>query len=118
MIKAVCHCRAVSIEVAAPPDKLTSCNCSVCRRVGGLWAYYTLAQVIRISGETVPYVWGDRTLALHHCPTCGCVTHWLGLDPALDRMGVNARMMEDLDLDSVRIRKFDGAVTWTYPEES
>ena len=78
MIEASCHCGAVRIDVEVPPAQLTSCNCSLCRRLGTLWAYYRPGQV-RIAqgaGTTVPYIQGDRTLAVHHCPTCGCVTHW------------------------------------------
>ena len=29
------HCGAVTIEAAAP-ETLTDCNCSLCRRIGGL----------------------------------------------------------------------------------
>ena len=115
MIEASCHCGAVRIEVAVPPAQLTSCNCSLCRRLGVLWAYYRPAQV-RIAqgaGTTVPYVQGDRTLAMHHCPTCGCVTHWESLTCA-DRRAVNARLMQERDIEGVRVRGFDGAATWTY----
>ena len=77
--------------------------------------YYRPDQV-RIAegpGATVPYVQGDRTLAMHHCPTCGCVTHWSSLTGA-DRMAVNARLIEERDIEGVRVRRFDGAETWRY----
>jgi len=40
MIEASCHCGAVRIEVPSAPETVTSCNCSICRRYGVLWAYY------------------------------------------------------------------------------
>lgn len=115
VIEASCHCGAVRIEVAEPPRQLTSCNCSLCHRLGVLWAYYHPDQVTIAAGAgtTVPYVQGDRTLAVHHCPACGCVTHW---EPVLkdgaDRMAVNARLMAPAEIEGVPVRRFDGASTW------
>ncbi len=117
MIEASCHCGAVKLEIATAPEQLTSCNCSICRRLGTLLAYYhpSHVRVVAAPDATVPYVWGDRMLAFHHCKVCGCTTHWMGLDPAQqERMGVNARLMDPSILEGVRVRRFDGADTWTY----
>jgi hypothetical protein len=63
----------------------------------------------------VPYVHGPRTLAVHHCPTCGCVTHWQGLDGArAGQIAVNARLMDPADIEDVPVYRFDGASSWTY----
>lgn len=115
MIDASCHCGAVTIAVDAAPLELTSCNCSICRRTGALWSYYSPTRV-RVAGPTVTYRWGDESLDLHHCATCGCITHWSPIDPALDRMGVNARLMEPAIVAAVRVRRFDGADTWRFLE--
>jgi hypothetical protein len=45
MLTGTCHCGAVRIEVPRRPRMLTSCNCSICRRYGVLWAYYQAADV-------------------------------------------------------------------------
>lgn len=111
MVEASCHCGAVKLEVATAPTQLTSCNCSICRRLGTLWCYYEPAQV-RITGATATYRWGDKTLDLHRCATCGCVTHWSPLDPATNRMGVNARLMDPPVIVELRVRRIDGADTW------
>ena len=117
MIDATCHCGAVTISVPTAPTELTSCNCSICRRLGGLWAYYNPAQV-RITGDTVQYIWGDKMLALHHCQACGCTTHWTPIgETRPDRMGVNTRMMDPEITASVRIKRVDGAAnTWAILE--
>jgi hypothetical protein len=107
VIEATCHCGAVHIEVETAPAQVTSCNCSICRRTGVLCTYYTLAQV-RISGETDTYQWGDRDITFHRCKTCGCQTHWWP-NIAIDRVGVNARLMPPEVLGATTIRKFDGA---------
>ena len=45
MIQASCHCGAVRFSVETAPAELNSCQCSVCRRYGALWAYYRPAEV-------------------------------------------------------------------------
>jgi hypothetical protein len=104
---ASCHCGAVRFSVQTAPAELNSCQCSICRRHGGLWAYYSSREVTFAAdnGPTDVYIWGDRDLTLHRCRTCGCVTHWLATDPTYDRMGVNGRMMaaEVVAAASVRI---------------
>jgi hypothetical protein len=82
----------------------------------GLWAHVDpdRAAVSCEQDATAAYVWGDKTLALHHCRTCGCVTHWTPLDPTLRRMAVNCRMAAPEDIASIRVRHFDGADTWAF----
>ena len=108
MIEGTCHCGAVRIEVDTAPAKVTSCNCSICRRLGTLWAYYAPAKVV-ITGATATYSWGDKHLVFHHCPTCGCSTHWSPVNPKLDRMGVNARLMDPAVLAAAEVHHWDGA---------
>ena len=121
MIQGSCHCGKVTIQIAALNPAVTACNCSVCHRLGALWAYYTNSEVTFTAGagETATYVRqgeGMGDLAFHHCPACGCTTHWSSLNPSVDRMGINARLLERSLLDGVRVRHLDGADTWTYLE--
>ena len=121
MIEAVCLCGGVRIEVASAPEQVTSCNCGACLRLGTLWAYYTVDQV-RITGETVGYARHDipgqdePMLAFHHCPTCGCATHWASLNDR-PRMGVNARLMPPQILAAAPVKRLDGARTWDEIED-
>jgi hypothetical protein len=57
-----------------------------------------------------------KSLDLHRCATCGCISHWSPVDPALDRMGVNARLMDPAIVAAARVRRFDGAETWKFLE--
>jgi hypothetical protein len=115
MLSATCHCGAVRIEIPARPDTVTNCNCSLCRRLGGLWAYYPLSEVT-VHGHpehTQGYVQGDRTLRTVRCRTCGCTTHWEPLDPRRHtRVGVNIRNFDPAVIGDVKIRLLDGADTW------
>lgn len=114
MLKATCHCGAIQIEIPSRPTEITNCNCSICRRLGTLWAYYEVGTV-KIHGHpenTAEYIQGDKTLRTVRCRTCGCTTHWEPLDAKYKRMGVNVRNFEPEAIGDVRIRLLDGANTW------
>jgi hypothetical protein len=118
VVDVTCHCGAARLTVPQAPLEVTECNCSICRRLGARWAYYDRVEVgLNRVGSTKPYVWGDRMLAFHRCRNCGCVTHWQSLNGAYARMAINARMIDSLDFEKVRIRQFDGARTWAYVDE-
>ena len=117
MIKASCHCGAVCLEIDAAPTEVTDCNCSICRRYGTLWAYYSSQQVHRSGGATDIYMCNEKNLKLHRCSVCGCVLYWAPRDPKLDRMGVNTRLMDHEILARAKIRRLDGADTWKYLDE-
>lgn len=119
MIESSCHCGAVKLEIAAPPETVTDCNCSICRRYGVLWAYYSPRDVRITAGESATkiYMWDDKSIEFHHCDNCGCVTHWAPVDKTRDRMGVNGRLIAPDILAEARVRHLDGAVTWKYLDE-
>jgi hypothetical protein len=114
-VSASCHCGLIRLDIAEAPVTVTDCNCSICRRYGVLWAYYSPTQVtIREGAPTDVYLWNKRINRFHRCPTCGCVTHWSAVDPARDKMGVNARLMAPEVLAQAKLRHLDGADSWTY----
>ena len=115
-VVASCHCGAVQLHLAEAPEAVTDCNCSICRRYGVLWAYYSPSQV-RLEPAVPPtdtYQWGDSALDFHRCGTCGCVTHWSAKDRHHDRMGINARLLDPAVLAAARVRHLDGAASWAY----
>jgi hypothetical protein len=112
MLRATCHCGDVQIEVSEMPDSLTQCNCSICRRYGALWAYFTIdsATVTHAKHATSVYIWNDKDIEFVHCKTCGCLTHYEDTDKTGSyRVAVNARMMDPLIIEEIGIRVFDGA---------
>lgn len=113
-----CHCGNVKISVNTAPDELLSCNCSICNRYGALWGYYTPKEVsITTEVETKTYRWGDETTDFHHCPSCGCMTHYTSTENIEEkRVAANFRMTDHKAIDSITIRKFDGADTWEFIE--
>lgn len=117
ILEGSCHCGAVRLTLPSMPELATKCNCSLCRRVSGLWAYYPFGTV-RIEGHpenTADYVWGDKSLRTVRCKHCGSVTHWEPIDGELGaRHGVNLNNFDPRLQKSVHVRHFDGADTWTF----
>ena len=110
MLTASCHCGAIRLEVSRTPRTLTDCNCSVCRRYGALWAYYTRRSV-RVEAAPdalVAYACGDRSLDF--------LVLWRSRRERGDdtRVAVNARMLDPGMIAGARIRRLDGADTWRY----
>ena len=121
MVEGSCHCGAVRVQIPAVPQTATMCNCSICRRYGGLTAYYPQA-LVRFVGHpehTQTYAWGDRTLQFVRCRHCGCMTHWEPLAPEAEgRVGVNLRNFEPQLMQGVTLRRFDGASSWRYVDRA
>ena len=117
MLVGTCHCGSVTIELPYPPAQAKSCKCSICRRLGAIWAYFEFGSV-KVTGHpehTQEYIQGDRMLRTIRCATCGCVTHWELLQPEPgSQHGVNLRNFDPVLLESVHIRRFDGANTWEF----
>jgi hypothetical protein len=117
MLTATCHCGAVKVQAPRKPRSLTSCNCSICRRYGVLWAYYKDGDVRLVAepGATEDYAWGENSQKFIRCKTCGCVMQWKKHQVGEGtNTGVNARNFEPAELGAVRIRLLDGAKTWKY----
>jgi len=103
--------------MARRPTRLTQCTCSICRRYGALWAYCTraTATVLTDASKEAFYCWNDKVIEFYHCRTCGCVTRYESVEKSRDsRIAVNARMLDSQEIQNVRVRTFDGAVTWRY----
>jgi hypothetical protein len=110
MIEASCHCGAVRLEIESAPEWVLDCGCSICRKKGALWSYYspTKVRVIPESGATAIYMWGDRELEFHTCKICACTTHWSAANKTGDKMGVNARLMDPKVLAAAKLERSPG----------
>ncbi|KAI0490659.1 hypothetical protein F4859DRAFT_520383 [Xylaria cf. heliscus] len=43
--KATCHCGRIAVTLPNPPKDISECHCSLCYKLGALWAYYPRDQV-------------------------------------------------------------------------
>ena len=115
MIKGTCHCGAVTYTFNDTPEWTTSCNCSICRRLGTLWIYSPATNIqIEAKDGTIAYSYGEQNLAFHSCKTCGCTTHWKSLKDPSGRMAVNLKLADPQVIAKIPVRQFDGANTWKY----
>ena len=108
---ASCHCGRASIRLPHKPEQITECNCSLCAKTGFRGVYFGSDELV-IEGEFDSYVRTDLKqayLANHRCKTCGILTHWTPLsDPPHERIGVNARLVDEGILEGVPIKEVDG----------
>lgn len=119
-IKGSCHCKATVFEVAEAPASVTRCTCSMCSKRGALWAYYQPSQVtIEPQRSTATYRWQSMTVKHNFCPTCGCSVStespdWSNGKPDFDnmRIAINARLLDDFELEAVEVTVIDGKNLW------
>ena len=119
-VKGSCHCGATRFEIAAAPEQVTSCTCTLCFKRGALWAYYPPDQVkLETPSTTATYRWRTKTVKHHFCPHCGCSTYsespdWSKGEPDFDhpRIGINARLLDDIDVAAIPVQVIDGRNGW------
>ena len=118
MLIGSCHCGAARWTLTGDPGPATACNCTLCRRLGALWAYDHEGERIALTGPTTAYRRADRAdpwLEFHFCPTCGCVLCWRGLHPEPDgrrRVAVNLRLAPPDAVADLPIDHFDGLASF------
>ena len=117
LLEGSCHCGNVRVFIPHPPVHAITCNCSICRRLGALWAPYETGAV-KFEGHpqnTSSYVWGQETLRTIRCSNCGCATHWEAILPGAGAgVGVNINNFDQELVGTTPVRHFDGADSWAY----
>jgi hypothetical protein len=104
-----CHCGRVRFKVTADLDRVTYCNCSICSKKGFLHLIVPPEQFELISGEDNLTTYTFNTGVAKHtfCKTCGIHAFYVPRsDP--DKIDVNVRCIDDIDLAALTISTFDG----------
>lgn len=107
-----CHCGKIKFEVDLDLNQeALSCNCSICQRKGTLLFFVGDDKFRLISGEKdlTDYQFGKK--AIHHtfCSVCGVTAFASSHMPDGTPMkAINIRCLENINLDDVGIKKFDG----------
>jgi hypothetical protein len=107
-----CHCGRIAYRLDARPTEAIECNCSICRRKGGLLAAVAPHEFhLETSRDDVAtYAFGRHVIRHQFCKTCGCAPFAEGTGPGGETMVVvNLRCAEDVDLSALKITPFDGA---------
>jgi hypothetical protein len=113
MFEGSCHCGKVAFTIDdALPTEAMQCNCSHCRRKGLLLAFYPPEKFVlaRGEGELESYFFNKHAIEHQYCATCGVQPFAQGKGPDGKPMrSINLRCVDALDLDALKITRFDGA---------
>jgi len=108
-----CHCGAVAFELDAPIGKVIDCNCSMCRRRGGLLGFFPREAFKLATPESAlgSYRFNKEAIEHRFCPTCGIAPFSEGVDPSSGAriVAVNVRCLDGVDLASLEVQQVDGA---------
>jgi hypothetical protein len=104
-----CHCGRVRFRVTAALDRVTECNCSICTKKGFLHLIVPRERFALVRGESdlSTYQFNTRVAKHHFCRHCGVHSFYVPRsDP--EKIDVNVRCLDGVDLDAVRPLRFDG----------
>ncbi len=103
-----CHCGEIAIEVDAELSRLVECNCSTCRRSGFLhWKVDAAAvRLVTEKRRMSTYIWRGINEGHHFCPICSTAIMRSGYPG--DRVSLNARCIEGVDVFTLEVERYDG----------
>lgn len=107
-----CHCGRIRYDVEGDIAQVMDCNCSMCRRRGGLLWFVPPTQFKLLTpGSAVgTYEFNKHAIQHHFCPSCGIAPYSEGRNPAGQEMiAVNVRCLDGVDLSSLKVVPVDGA---------
>ena len=106
-----CHCGRVRFEVTTDlaEARVSECNCSICRRKAYLHHIVARDRFRLVAGadDLTTYRFGTMTAQHHFCRHCGIASFYVPRSHP-DRVDVNVRCLDDVDLGALRIEQFDG----------
>ena len=104
-----CHCGHVRFRVHAELSRVDVCNCSICTKKGFVHWIVEPAQFELLAGgdELTSYRFNTGVAEHKFCKHCGIHTFYTPRsDP--DKIDVNVRCLEGIDLAQLELRHFDG----------
>jgi hypothetical protein len=105
-----CHCGRVVYEVEGPIDgRVLVCNCSICTKKA--YVHWIIPRerfrLLTPWEDLATYTFNTHTARHHFCPRCGVAPFYIARsDP--DKIDVNLRCIEGVDLTAIEIEHFDG----------
>ncbi len=105
-----CHCGNVRFEFTAEPIfEATRCNCSMCSRNDFLHIFVPHRLLTLLSDPKLLTEYRFNTGAAQHlfCSQCGVKAYYQPRSHP-DCWSVNARCIDDLDIQSLQLVEFDG----------
>lgn len=106
-----CQCGKVRYEVEADITEVMACNCSRCGRLGSLLTFVPTSSFTLLKGEGAMTEYQFNRHNIHHlfCSACGIQSFARGKRPdGAEMIAINARCVDDIDLDKLTVKKIDG----------
>jgi len=101
-----CHCGNVAFEVEGEFTEALDCNCSLCRRRGGLLAFVPRDKLVL----KTPYTFNSHVIRHHFCANCGIAPFGEAVTPDGAAMAsINLRCIPAVDLGALTVKAYDGA---------
>lgn len=107
-----CHCGGIAFTLEGEIAEVIDCNCSLCRRRGGLLAAFPRDALTLTTPESglATYRFNRQRIHHHFCPVCGIAPFSEGKGQNGSAMTmVNVRCLPDVDLSTLKVTAFDGA---------
>ncbi|MDH5829599.1 GFA family protein [Luteimonas sp. M1R5S18] len=107
-----CHCGRIAFEVEGEVTEVFDCNCSMCRRRGGLLAAFprSALRLATPEADLSTYRFNREAVAHYFCSRCGIAPFSEGKAGTGEAMAmVNVRCLPDVDLATLKITQVDGA---------
>jgi len=110
ILRGGCHCGRVTYEVAGPIDgRVSACNCSIC--IMKAYVHWIIPRerfrLLTPWEHLATYTFNTHAAKHHFCPRCGVAPFYIARsDP--DKIDVNLRCVDGVDLSKLEIQHFDG----------
>ena len=106
-----CHCGGIAFEVDGTIESVLDCNCTMCRRRGGLLWFVPAAdfKLITPQSSLSTYRFNKKHIQHRFCATCGIAPFGEGKGPdGQGAVAVNARCLDMVDLSTLKVIPYDG----------
>lgn len=111
LYKGACHCGNIAFEVEGELDQVVQCNCSICSKRGSLHWFVPRSRLrlLTPAAAMTTYTFNAHKIKHRFCPKCGCAPFGEGSDKSGgDIAAINTRCLEGVDLDKLKVMRFDG----------
>ena len=109
-----CQCGAVDFTAELDLEKVVTCNCSRCQRLGSVLTFTTGSAFTLNSGadSLTEYLFNKRVIAHQFCKVCGIETFARGTDKdGAPTVAVNVNCLDGVDPRALKAHHYDGAAS-------
>lgn len=108
-----CHCGEIRFRAQVDLDLLSHCSCTICTKKGILHLPVEPKDFELLRGKTAltVYTFGTGTAQHSFCKHCGMHPFYIPRSQP-DRLSVNARCIDDIDISLLRPERFFDGKHW------